>query len=76
MGVNIYYTGYVTKKAEYSIKSANPLYLLIGEMDGLIEEENDNKYLNIALTDNNNEVLKNMHRSRVELNLILMIICL
>ena len=76
MGVNIYYTGYVTKKPEYSIKSANPLYLLIGEMDGLIEEENDNKYLNIALTDNNNEVLKNMHRSRVELNLILMIICL
>ena len=34
------------------------MYLLIGEIDGFIEEENGSKYLNIALTDNNNEVLK------------------
>ena len=56
--INIYYTGYVTKKPEYNINSVNPLHLLIDEIDGFIEEENGNKYLNIALTDSNNEVLK------------------
>ena len=62
MDINIYYIGYVTKKPEYNINSVNPLYLLIGEIDGFIEEEEDIKYLNIALTDNNNEVLKNMQK--------------
>ena len=56
--INIYYTGYVTKKPEYNINSVNPLHLLIDEIDGFIEEENGNKYLNIALTDSNNEALK------------------
>ena len=46
------------KKAEYNIDSVNPLYLLIGKTDGFIEEEEGNKYLNIALTGSNNEVLK------------------
>ena len=55
---NIYYINYVTKKPEYNIDSLNPLYLVIGEIDGFIEEENGSKYLNIALTENNNEVLK------------------
>ena len=58
MDISIYYNGYVTKKAEYNIDSVNPFYLLIGEIDGFIEEENGSKYLNIALTDSNNEVLK------------------
>ena len=58
IGVNIYYIGYVTKKSEYSINRVNPLYLLIGKIDGFIEEKEGSKYLNIALTDNNNEVLK------------------
>ena len=62
MDINIYYIGYVTKKPEYNINSVNPLYLLIGEIDGFIEEKEDIKYLNIALTDNNNEVLKNMQK--------------
>ena len=34
------------------------MYLVIGEIDGFIEEKNGSKYLNIALTGNNNEVLK------------------
>ena len=34
------------------------MYLLIDEIDGFIEEENGSKYLKIALTDSNNEVLK------------------
>ena len=57
MDINIYYIGYVTKKPEYNISSVNPLYLLIDELDGLIEEKEGNKYLNISLTDNNNDVL-------------------
>ena len=62
MDINIYYIGYVTKKPEYNINSVNPLYLLIGEIDGFIEEKEDIRYLNIALKDNNNEVLKNMQK--------------
>ena len=58
MDISIYYIGYITKKPDYSINSVNPLYLLIGELDGFIEEKEGSKYLNISLTDSNNEVLK------------------
>ena len=58
MDISIYYTGYVTKKAEYNINSVNPLYLLISELDGYIEEREGDKYLNVALTDGNSEVLR------------------
>ena len=58
MSVSIYYIGYVTKNPEYSINSLNPLYLLVDEIDGFIEEKEGSKYLNIAFTDSNNEVLK------------------
>ena len=54
----MYYIRYVTKKPEYNINSVNPLYLLLGEIDGFIEEKKGSKYLNISLTDSNNEVLK------------------
>ena len=60
---------YVTKKAEYNIDSVNSLYFLIAELDGYIEEKEDNKYLNIAFTDSNNEVLKNMEKFGVELKI-------
>ena len=33
------------------------MYLLFYKLDGFIEEKGENKYLNIALTDNNDEVL-------------------
>ena len=33
------------------------MYLIITEVDGYIEENSENKYLNIALTDSNNDVL-------------------
>ena len=56
-GTNIYYIGYVTKK-NYKISSVNPLYLLVNKIDGFSEEKGGNKYLNIAFTDINNEVLK------------------
>ena len=58
VGANIYYISYITKKPEYNINSVNPLYLVNGEIDGFIEEENDSKYLNIALKDSNSEMLK------------------
>ena len=58
--IAIYYTGYITKTDEYKINSVNPLYLVVYEVDGFIEEIEGNKYLNIALTDSNSEVLKNI----------------
>ena len=57
MDISIYYIGYVTKRSEYDIDSLNPIYLLISELDGFIEEKNGSKYLSIALTDSNNDVL-------------------
>ena len=45
------------KKPEYNINSVNPLYLLINELHGFIEEKESSKYLNISLTYNNNDVL-------------------
>ena len=57
MDISIYYIGYVTKKPQYKINSVNPLYLLISELDGFIEEKNSSKYLNMALADSNNDVL-------------------
>ena len=59
------------KKEEYRINSVNPLYLLIYKIDGFIEEKGGNKYLNIAFTDNNDEVLKNMKKYCVGLRAVL-----
>ena len=58
MGLGIYYIGYVTKKPEWNVNSVNPVYLIINRIDDFIEEKNGDKYLNIADTDRNNEVLK------------------
>ena len=58
IGANIYCIGHVANKSEYNVNSVNPSYLVTGEIDGFIEEENGRKYLNIALTDSNSEVLK------------------
>ena len=57
MDISIYYIDYVTKKPEYNIDSVNPLYLLIGELDGFFEGKEGSKYLNISLTNNNNDLL-------------------
>ena len=46
MDISIYYIGYVTKKVEYNADSVDPLYLLINEFDGFIEEKEGSKYLN------------------------------
>ena len=54
----VYHIGYITKKDEYEINSVNPLYLLLHRIDGFIEGKEGSKYLNIASTDSNSEVLK------------------
>ena len=52
---NIYYIGYITMKdSDYvKIKSVNPLYLIINEVDGHFEEKNGNRYLILDSTDKN-----------------------
>ena len=59
--IDIYYIGYITiKKIDdcENIYSVNPLYLIIGKVDGHIEENNGNKYLVFDSIDENKEVLK------------------
>ena len=67
--IALYYIGYITKKDEYKINSVNPIYLIVGKIDGFIEEKEGSKYLNIALSESNNEVLKNMQKFGVELKI-------
>ena len=60
-GIDIYYIGYITIKKIgdcENIYSVNPLYLIIGKVDGHIEEKNGSKYLVFDSTDENKEVLK------------------
>ena len=56
--IDIYYTGYITIKkiGDYeTIYSVNPLYLIIGKVDGHIEEKTEIKYLVFDSTDENKE---------------------
>ena len=41
-----------------NINSANPLNLIIGDVDGYIQKSNRNKYLTFSSTDNNKKVLE------------------
>ena len=53
--------GYTTIKniGDYeNIHSVNPLYLIIGEVDGYIQKSNENKYLVFASTDGSKKVLR------------------
>ena len=45
------------KKPAYNIGGVNRFYLNIYTLDGFTEEKNGSKYLNVALTDYNNNVL-------------------
>ena len=59
--IGIYYIGYIITKSvsDYeNINSVNPLYLIIAEVDGYIEENNGNTYLTFASTDKSKKVLK------------------
>ena len=58
--IGIYNIGYITiKDSDYvKINSVNPSYLIIGEVDGYIEESNGNKYLTFPSTEKNKKVLE------------------
>ena len=59
--IGIYYIGYIAIKSisDYeNINSVHPLYLIIAEADGYIEENNGNKYLTFVSTDKNKKVLE------------------
>ena len=71
MNLGIYYIGYVTKKPEWNVNSVNPLYLMINRTDGFLGEKNGDKYLNIASTDRNSEVLKNIQKHEMGLKIVL-----
>ena len=61
MYISIYYIKYITIKSinDYeNITSVNPLYLIINNIYGYIEESNGKKYLTLAFTDKNKEVLQ------------------
>ena len=60
-GIDTYYIGYITTKKigdSENICSVNSLYLIIGEVDGHIEEKNGSKYLVFDSTNENKEVFK------------------
>ena len=59
--ISIYHIRYITIKSISdceNINSVNPLYLMIGNVDGYIEENNGNKYLTFASTEKNKKVLE------------------
>ena len=56
----IYYIGYITIKNLSYIKiiTVNPLYLIVNEINGYIEESNGNKYFMLVSTDKNKDIKK------------------
>ena len=53
------------------INSVNPLYLIIGEIDGYIEENNGNKYLTFVSTEKNiQSCWKSIQSFGMKLNII------
>ena len=65
------YLRYITIKKinDYeNIYSVNPLYLIIGKVDRLIEEKNGSKYLVFDSTDESKELLKKTQSFRMGLN--------
>ena len=71
--ISLYHIGYITIKSIsdcQNINSVNPVYLMIGEVNGFIEENNGNKYLIFASTDKNKKVLKSIKSFGTKLNII------
>ena len=68
--IGVYNIGYITIKKidDYeNIHSVNPLYRIIGELNGYIEEKDENKYLIFDSTDEHKELLKNTLNFRMGL---------
>ena len=45
------------------VDSVNPLYLIIGEVHGYIEESNGNKYLSFASTEKNKRNVRKIYQA-------------
>ena len=63
--ISIYHIEYITIKSISdceNINSVNSSYLMIGEVDGCIEENNENKYLTFASTNKSKKVLEKYAR--------------
>ena len=75
--IDIYYIGYISIKKIGDceiIYSINPLYLVIGKVDGhikrsLIVENNGNKYLFFDSTDENKGILKSVENFGIVLKM-------
>ena len=48
LGNDVYYVGYITKKPQWDVNSANPLHLMINRIKGHFEEADGDKYLIIS----------------------------
>ena len=71
--IGTYHIGCITIKSISdceNINTVNPLYLIIGDIDGYIEENNGNKYLTFASTDKSKKVKKNIQNVWVKSNII------
>ena len=69
--IGICYIGCISMKDSDHVKinRVNPLNLIIGQVDGYIEESNGNKYLTFAYTDKK-KCYKNMQNFGMKLNII------
>ena len=61
----IYDTGYVTAN------SVKPLYLIVNEINGYIEESNGKKYLTLVHPDESKNALKNMKNYEAKSEIVL-----
>ena len=48
LGNDVYYVGYITKKPQWDVNSANPLHLMINRIKGHFKEADGDKYLIIS----------------------------
>ena len=71
MNLDIYYIDYVNKKPDWNVNSVNPLYLylMINRFYGHIEKQSSVKYLIISDINKNSDVLKNIIRCFLVLNI-------
>ena len=70
--IGICYSRYIAMEiiGDYKIiHSVNPLYLIIGEIDGHIEESNGNKYLIFGSQIKTKKVLKNTQNFGMDLKI-------
>ena len=63
--IDIYYIRHITMKDSNYVKIniVNPLYLIISEVDGYIEEKNGNIYLTLVSTEKKQRSIDKMHRT-------------